>query len=70
MDMKNSDIICDNQLLRGKELEEFACKWNMLSNDELKKALRIPFPQLMKILKQNVPCVGCRRRCNLIFNIY
>lgn len=62
MDVKSSGIICDNQVLRGKELEEFALKWSVLPPCELRKALQITKSELMHVLNQNVPCVGCRRR--------
>lgn len=62
MDIKSSGIICDNQLLRGKDLEEFSRKWNYLPEKHLEKALQITKSELMHVLNQNVPCVGCRRR--------
>lgn len=62
MDVRSSGIICDNQLLRGKDLEDFACKWLVLSPQELRNALQITKSELMHVLNQNVPCVGCRRR--------
>ncbi|XP_074031252.1 gametogenetin-binding protein 2-like isoform X2 [Leptinotarsa decemlineata] len=67
MDIKSSGIICDNQLLRGKELEEFACKWGVLSSQELHSALQITKSQLMHVLNQNVPCVGCRRSVDRLY---
>lgn len=62
MDVKSLGIICDNQQLRGKEMEEFADKWRCLSSKQLQKALQITKNELMHVLNQNVPCVGCRRR--------
>lgn len=62
MDVKSSGIVCDNQQLRGKDLEEFAQKWSCLSEKQLQRALQITKSELMHVLNQNVPCVGCRRR--------
>ncbi|KAJ8912903.1 hypothetical protein NQ315_017233 [Exocentrus adspersus] len=71
MDVRSSGIICDSQLLRGKDLEEFACKWLVLSQQELKNALQITKSELMHVLNQNVPCVGCRRSVErLYFQLY
>ncbi|KAJ8967503.1 hypothetical protein NQ314_002818 [Rhamnusium bicolor] len=67
MDVKSSGIICDNQLLRGKELEDFACKWLVLSPQELRNALQITKSELMHVLNQNVPCVGCRRSVERLY---
>lgn len=62
MDVKSSGIICDNQQLRGKDLEDFAHKWSYLPQKQIQKALQITKSELMHVLNQNVPCVGCRRR--------
>ncbi|CAH1104268.1 unnamed protein product [Psylliodes chrysocephalus] len=67
MDVKSSGIICDNQVLRGKELEEFALKWSVLPPCELRKALQITKSELMHVLNQNVPCVGCRRSVDRLY---
>lgn len=62
MDVQGSGIISDNKILRGRELEEFERKWRVLSMTELDNALHINKDELMHVLNQNVPCVGCRRR--------
>ncbi|CAH1154074.1 unnamed protein product [Phaedon cochleariae] len=67
MDVKSSGIICDNQVLRGKDLEEFAYKWGVLSPQELQNALQITKSELMHVLNQNVPCVGCRRSVDRLY---
>ncbi|CAG9860789.1 unnamed protein product [Phyllotreta striolata] len=67
MDVKNSGIICDNQVLRGKDLEEFALKWSVLPPCELRNALQITKSELMHVLNQNVPCVGCRRSVDRLY---
>ncbi|CAH0554591.1 unnamed protein product [Brassicogethes aeneus] len=67
MDVKGSGIISDNQALRGKELEEFACKWFILSKQELQNSLQINKNELMDVLNQNVPCVGCRRSVERLY---
>ncbi|VEN60760.1 unnamed protein product, partial [Callosobruchus maculatus] len=67
MDVKSSGIICDNQILRGKDLEEFALKWSILKPQELQAALQITKSELMHVLNQNVPCVGCRRSVDRLY---
>lgn len=67
MDLKGSGIVCDNPLVRGKELEEFTKKWSKLSEEELKASVRISRHQLLDVLNQNVPCVGCRRSVERLY---
>lgn len=61
MDLKGCGIVCDNPV-KGRELEEFTKKWSKLNEEELRSALQISKHQLLAVLNQNVPCVGCRRR--------
>lgn len=67
MDIKNSNIICDSQTLSSKELNEFASKLAMLSAEEFQSSLQINKNELMEVLNQNVPCVGCRRSVERLY---
>lgn len=67
MDLKSSGLVCDNPLVRGKEFEEFIRKWETLSENELSQACTITRPELMNVLNQNVPCVGCRRSVERLY---
>ncbi|KAJ8880831.1 hypothetical protein PR048_017302 [Dryococelus australis] len=62
MDLTHMGLMCDNPNVRGKELENFHCKYAMLSPGELESAFQVTFQELMQVLSQTVPCVGCRRR--------
>ncbi|KAK9876922.1 hypothetical protein WA026_015957 [Henosepilachna vigintioctopunctata] len=67
MDLKNSGIVSDSPPIRSKELEEFTRKWSKLSNHELKSSIQISKTQLVAVLNQNVPCVGCRRSVERLY---
>jgi len=55
-------LVCDNPVVRGKELDDFLRKFNVLTSSELKCAFEVTCKDLLRILSQTVPCVGCRRR--------
>ncbi|XP_060528103.1 gametogenetin-binding protein 2-like isoform X2 [Cylas formicarius] len=67
MDIRTSGIVCDSQILRGKELDEFASKWGVLSPEEFKSSLQITKSELLHVLNENVPCVGCRRSVERLY---
>lgn len=62
MDLKSIGLISDNQPVKGKELEEFSRKMNILTEEELSRALEVSRSEILDVLNQNVTCVGCRRR--------
>lgn len=62
MDLKSMGLVCDNQQVRGKELEEFTRKMSVLSAQDLSQVLQVTRGDLVHVLNQAVPCVGCRRR--------
>lgn len=62
MDLNTMGLICDNKPVRGKELEEFTRKVNLLTPAELKNALLASRNDIVRVLNEAVPCVGCRRR--------
>lgn len=55
-------LVCDNQHVKGKELEEFVRKMSILTEYELRLALQVTRSDMLHVLNQAVPCVGCRRR--------
>lgn len=62
MDLKSVALVSDNQHVKGKELEEFVRKMNLLTESELSNALEVTRSEIFHVLNQAVPCVGCRRR--------
>ncbi|KAL1490924.1 hypothetical protein ABEB36_011596 [Hypothenemus hampei] len=67
MDIKNSNIISDGQTVCNKELVEFATKLGMLSPEQFEGSLQITKTELMEVLNQTVPCVGCRRSVERLY---
>lgn len=55
-------LVCDSPMIRGKELDDFLRKFNVLTPSEMKSAFEVTCKDLLGILSQTVPCVGCRRR--------
>jgi hypothetical protein len=55
-------LVCDSPMIRGKELDDFLRKFNVLTSSEMKSAFEVTCKDLLGILSQTVPCVGCRRR--------
>lgn len=62
MDLKNVALISDNQSVKGKELDDISKKMHLLTDTELSDALEIRKSEMLQVLNQAVPCVGCRRR--------
>lgn len=62
MDITGLDAVCDHPVAKGKQLEEFTKKYNMLSKEEIKNSFEASCKDLLSILGQAVPCIGCRRR--------
>jgi hypothetical protein len=62
MDFNGMGLVCDSPVIRGKELDDFLRKFNVLTSSEIKRAFEVTFKDLLGILSQTVPCVGCRRR--------
>lgn len=62
MDLNTMGLICDNLQVKGREFEEFMRKYRILTTDELKAALRVDASDILNVLNQTIPCVGCRRR--------
>ncbi|KAJ9595143.1 hypothetical protein L9F63_013551 [Diploptera punctata] len=67
MDLSGMGIVCDSPMVRGKELDEFLRKFNVLSPSEIKSAFEVTMKDLLRILSQTIPCVGCRRSVERLF---
>lgn len=62
MDLNELDLVRENVSLKSKDIEDFFKKYNFLSAWELKSAFQITIKDIVNILSESVPCVGCRRR--------
>lgn len=67
MDLNSMGLICDNKPVKGKELEEFTRKFELLSATELGAALHVTKSDMVRVLNQAVPCVGCRRSVERLY---
>lgn len=67
MDLNSKGLCIDSPHIRGKELEEFTRKFNLLTSEELRTSLEINSHQFVTVLNQCVQCVGCRRRVERLF---
>ncbi|XP_015604468.1 gametogenetin-binding protein 2-like isoform X2 [Cephus cinctus] len=67
MDVNGLGAVCDSPLVRGKQLDEFTRKLNMLTKDEVKASFEVTCKDMLSILGQAVPCVGCRRSVERLF---
>ncbi|XP_013110762.2 gametogenetin-binding protein 2-like isoform X1 [Stomoxys calcitrans] len=67
MDLNSKGLCIDSPHIRGKELEEFTRKFNLLTTDELQTSLEISSKTFVSVLNQCVQCVGCRRRVERLF---
>lgn len=57
MDLFNTCERVDN-----KELEDFKTKYLSLEKTELFEAFRVDVKDVLNIVSESIPCVGCRRR--------
>lgn len=67
MDLNVKGLVFDHSQVKGKALEEFIKKYNILSHDELKQSLAVTSVEFTAVLSQSVPCVGCRRSVERLF---
>ncbi|XP_054262620.1 gametogenetin-binding protein 2-like isoform X2 [Macrosteles quadrilineatus] len=57
----------NNPTVKGKELDEFQAKYKVLSPEEVRYAFQVSRKDLMNILSNTIPCVGCRRSVERLF---
>lgn len=67
MDLNSKGLAIDSSHIKGKELEEFTRKFNLLTPDELRESLEIDDTAFLAVLNQCVQCVGCRRSVERLF---
>ncbi|CAG5087264.1 Similar to CG2182: Gametogenetin-binding protein 2-like (Drosophila melanogaster) [Cotesia congregata] len=67
MDLNNLGYINESPLAKGKQLEEFKRKLEMLTKEEVKASFKVTHKDMLSILSQTVPCVGCRRSVERLF---
>lgn len=67
MDLKSFGLIADTQQVKGKELDEISRKIVLLTPAELKMALQVSRLEILHVLNQSVPCVGCRRSVERLY---
>ncbi|XP_050462207.1 gametogenetin-binding protein 2-like isoform X2 [Cataglyphis hispanica] len=67
MDISNLGAVSDSPLIRGKQLDEFTRKFNMLTKEEIKASFEVTCKDMLAILGQAEPCVGCRRSVERLF---
>ncbi|KAH8311490.1 hypothetical protein KR044_006624 [Drosophila immigrans] len=67
MDLNSKGLVIDSPQIRGRELEEFSRKFNLLTETERKQSLEIDSSSFISVLNQCVQCVGCRRRVERLF---
>lgn len=68
MDLSDSEILSDSPTLKGKELDNFMLKYSMLTLEDVKNAFQITCKDVLEILSQTIPCVGCRRSVEKMFH--
>ncbi|CAG7822902.1 unnamed protein product [Allacma fusca] len=68
MEMDSGYLTCDDSFLPSKtELEAFMKKYRLLSKEEVEDALQVVSSEFVAILNQMVPCVGCRRSAETLY---
>ncbi|KAI0208700.1 Gametogenetin-binding protein 2 [Lamellibrachia satsuma] len=60
-------VCCDKTSIKQKELDRFMQRFCALSNDEVAVALMVTNKEIFSLLFQMVPCVGCRRSVERLF---
>lgn len=62
MDLKDVDLFNSCERIDNKELEDFKNKYLSLNPGELFEAFRVDVKDVLNIVSESIPCVGCRRR--------
>lgn len=68
MDLNSMGFVYDTPTVRGKELDKFLDMYNSLTPSELRQAFEVEFKDIMSILSQTIPCVGCRRSVERLYD--
>jgi hypothetical protein len=67
MDLSQKGLVFDHPAVKGRELEDFTKKYQLLTPAELKHSFQVQTPVFTSVLSQSVPCVGCRRSVERLF---
>ncbi|CAB3371759.1 Hypothetical predicted protein [Cloeon dipterum] len=67
LDLTNSNIIGEGTTSKGKDYETFLSLYSLLSFEDINKAFRVNCKDVLDILSQTIPCVGCRRSVEKMF---
>ncbi|CAG0886143.1 unnamed protein product [Cyprideis torosa] len=59
---------CDHGSLKRSDYQLFLQRINLLTREEVTRALRVPAKEVFTLLAQSVPCVGCRRSVERLFH--
>lgn len=68
MDLGNKGLTFDLNIVNRRDMETFEDKYKMLTREELKMSLQVTRAQFQNVLSATVPCVGCRRSVDRLFD--
>jgi coenzyme F420-reducing hydrogenase gamma subunit len=66
MDITGLKALRESPLVQGKQLDEFSKKLNLLNIEEKRASFEVACKDMLIVLDQTVPCIGCRRRYTLL----
>ncbi|XP_011503263.1 PREDICTED: gametogenetin-binding protein 2-like [Ceratosolen solmsi marchali] len=67
MDISGLKALRESPLVQGKQLDEFSRKLNLLNIEEKKASFEVACKDILSVLDQTVPCIGCRRSVERLF---
>ncbi|XP_044017147.1 gametogenetin-binding protein 2-like [Aphidius gifuensis] len=67
MDINELEYVCESSIINCIQFDEFSKKLNILTKKELKASFEVSEKDMLEILRQTVPCVGCRRSVERLF---
>ncbi|KAJ8686486.1 hypothetical protein QAD02_022280 [Eretmocerus hayati] len=67
MDITGLKALRESPLVKGKQVDEFAKKLNLLSMEEKRASFEVACKDMLSTLDSNVPCIGCRRSVERLF---
>lgn len=70
MDISGLKALRESPLVHGKQLDEFAKRLNLLTMDEKRASFEVSCKDMLGVLDQTVPCIGCRRRYDIVSSTF
>ncbi|XP_058794088.1 gametogenetin-binding protein 2-like [Phymastichus coffea] len=67
MDISGLKALRESPLVQGRQLDEFSKKLNLLTMDEKRASFEVSCKDMLGVLDQTVPCIGCRRSVERLF---